>query len=253
MTNAENWLRVRLGGDHPETMRVCFAVVLLFTLTISTSVARAEKQPGKRKVVAAATDAAKPKKKADRSIGAPWSGSLQAPTRLAEGSNYFIRRPHRAYGTRTTVELVKNAIRDTYIAFPKKHRLAIGDFSQSTGGWISEHASHQSGRDVDLGLFYKKPPKGYPESFVDATAKTLDAAATWKLVSLLARTHDDDGGVQYIFLDSRLHACLYAWAAKNKVSQKRIAAVRRVLRHEPNHADHMHVRFKCRERDKRCR
>lgn len=230
-------------------MRMSFAVVVLVSLTITAADAHA----GKRKVVAAATDAKAKKKKPDRSIGAPWSGSLQAAARLGESKHYFIRRPHRTYGTRTTIQLVKNAIRDTYIAFPKKHRLAIGDFSQQSGGWISQHASHQSGRDVDLGLFYKKQPEGYPEAFVIADAKTFDAAATWKLISLLARTHDEDGGVQYIFLDSKLQSYLYAWADKNKVSKKRIAAVRRVLRHEPNHADHMHVRFKCRERDTRCR
>ena len=72
-------------------------------------------------------------------------------------------------------------------------------------------------------------------------------------MSLLARTNDEDGGAQYIFFDSALQNCLFDWAAKNKVSEKRIAEVRRVLRHEPNHANHLHVRFKCRERDTRCR
>ena len=231
-------------------MRVPIVVAVALTLTLSTA-AHASRRG---KVVATATDAKQPqKKKFDRSVGAPWSGSLQAPVRFGDISNVFIRRPLRTYGTRSTVDLVKSAIRDTYSVFPKKHKLAIGDFSQQSGGWISEHASHQSGRDVDIGLFYKRAPKGYPEAFVDATTTTLDAAATWKLISLLAATNDDDGGVQYIFFDIGLQSYLYDWAGKNKISEKRIAEVRRVLRHEPNHANHLHVRFKCRDRDTRCR
>ncbi|MDX2092905.1 MAG: penicillin-insensitive murein endopeptidase [Kofleriaceae bacterium] len=236
-------------------MRLFALAVVLVSLAWSAAPAEA-KGKRTRKRIALATSAktsSSETPKRDRSIGAPWSGRLQAPARLRAGDGYHIRRPWRTFATRTTVAFVKQAIDDTLDAFPKTHVLAIGDLSQESGGWISEHSSHQSGRDVDIGLFFKKKPSEYPAKFVRATAATLDAAATWKLVSSFARTQDDDGGVQFIFLDERLQTVLYNWAEKNNVSAKRIRQVQRVLRHEPNHADHIHVRFKCRDRDNACR
>jgi len=193
------------------------------------------------------------KKKRDRSLGAPWSGSLQAAAKLPPGDGYFLRRPWRTYATRTTIDFVREAIKDTLESYPRVHTLAIGDFSQESGGKITEHASHQSGRDVDIGLFYKKQPEGYPASFVKGTKDNLDAAATWRLASLLARTSDEDGGVLMIFLDQKLQDVLVLWAEKHHISEKRIKEVQRVFHHIPLHTDHMHVRFKCRERDTSCR
>ncbi|MFN0251610.1 MAG: penicillin-insensitive murein endopeptidase [Kofleriaceae bacterium] len=240
-------------------MRVFAVVCVLLTVVIATPTVDAKDKRTKRHSVerpkkqAAGVDLAKKKKKRDRSIGAPWSGSLQAAAKLQPGDGYHVRRPWRAFGTRTTVDFVRQAVKDTLQSYPKAHTLAIGDFSAEKGGPITEHASHQSGRDVDIGLFFKKKPDGYPASFVKATKETLNAAATWRLVSLLARTHDEDGGVQVIFLDQTLQTVLLTWAEKNKVSKKRLKEVRRVFRHIPLHSDHLHVRFKCRERDANCR
>lgn len=215
----------------------------------------AREGPSKR--IAVTTSAKGPKvttaRPRDRSVGAPWQGKLFGPARLTEGAGYHLRRPARTYATRTTVELVRRAILDAKDAYPKTHVLAVGDLSAESGGWISEHASHQSGRDVDIGLFYKQQPEGYPDAFVKATPKTLDAAATWALVSYLARTADEEGGVLFIFLDQQLQRALYAWAEDHGISDRRIRQVERVLRHIPNHADHLHVRFQCRGRDSRCR
>lgn len=192
-------------------------------------------------------------KRRDRSIGAPWSGRLQAAARFEGGARTHVRRPQRTYATRTTVAFIRQAIRDVYAVHPKAHTLAIGDFSARAGGRITEHASHQSGRDVDLGLFYKKPPKGYPRAFVPATAATLDPGPTWTLLASLARTADQDGGVQLIFLDQKLQRALHRWAVKRGISERRIARVFRLLRHIPKHDDHIHVRFKCRAADTSCR
>ncbi|MDB4961325.1 MAG: Peptidoglycan-binding lysin domain protein [Myxococcales bacterium] len=246
-------------------MRAIAVVVVLLCLVTATSVADAAgKRPAKHhekaktKKRVALTTPAKPstvetKNKRDRSIGAPWSGRLQTPARLNAGERYHLRRPWRTYGTRTTVELVRQAIVDTLDGAPKAHILAVGDLSQESGGWITEHASHQSGRDVDIGLFFKKKPAGYPAAFVRATPSTLDLAATWKLIWNFARTRTEDGGAQFIFLDRSLQTALYRWAEKQGISDKRIASVAAVLRHEPNHDNHIHVRFKCRERDTSCR
>ena len=233
-------------------MRI-FAVVVIAVSLLSTAAFAGTTAKKKRVAVTSSAKPSEIKKKRDRSIGAPWSGRLQAPVQLKEGKRYHLRRPWRTYATRTTVELVRQAIVDTLDDLPKAHVLAVGDLSQESGGWITEHASHQSGRDVDIGLFYKKQPKGYPGSFVKATKTTLDAAATWRLISNLARTRNEDGGAQFIFLDQQLQGVLLTWAETAGVSDKRIANVVAVMRHVPHHNDHIHVRFKCRERDSSCR
>ncbi len=98
-------------------MRVLAVVVVLLGLVTATaSVAEARRRPAKhnrakpKKPVAATTSAKPARKLADRSIGAPWKGHLQAPARLERGDGYFIRRPWRTYGTRSTVAFVREVI-----------------------------------------------------------------------------------------------------------------------------------------------
>ena len=197
-----------------------------------------------------------------QSIGSPWSGHLQDATRLSIGDGTYIRRPYRAFGTKTTVEHVRRAVRATLASFPKIHVLAIGDLSAEHGGWISEHSSHRSGRDIDLGLFYKRKPAGYPESFVRATDTNLDRAATWNLLVNLLASHDKDGGVQVVFLDYDVQSLLYKWAQQSGVKPRTLDQIFQyphgkgssngIVHHEPNHADHFHVRFRCAKADADC-
>src|SRR6185295_4303566 len=60
-----------------------------------------------------------------QSVGAPWAGHLQHATALPPGDGYFLRRPERAFGTQTTVDLTLRAIVETLDAFPDEHVLAI--------------------------------------------------------------------------------------------------------------------------------
>jgi hypothetical protein len=198
-----------------------------------------------------------------QSLGAPWAGRLQHATALPPGDGYYLRRPERAYGTQTTIELTEQAIRETLDAFPDEHVLAIGDISIPSGGTISQHRSHQSGRDIDVGLFYLEKPAGYPASFIHADEDNLDCAATFKLLESFLATTDDDGGVQMVFLDFDVQGILYHWALDNGVSEHRLERIFQyphgrgssdgIVRHEPNHDNHMHVRFKCPAEDTACR
>jgi hypothetical protein len=198
-----------------------------------------------------------------QSVGAPWAGRLQHPTQLLPGDGYLIRRPARSFGTETTVELIERAIGDTREAFPDGHVLAIGDLSAESGGRITDHRSHQSGRDVDIGLFYHEQPADYPGSFVHASGGNLDCAATFKLIESFLASTNDDGGAQIIFLDFEVQGILYAWARDRGVSERRLARIFQyphgrgssegLVRHEPNHDDHIHVRFQCPSDDRACR
>jgi hypothetical protein len=196
-----------------------------------------------------------------QSVGSPWSGRLQDATRLALGDGAHLRRPYRAFGTRTTVEHVRRAVRATLASRPKPHVLAIGDLSAEHGGWISDHSSHRSGRDVDLGFFYKRRPAAYPESFVPATDDNLDRAATWALLVNLLASYGKDGGIQMIFLDYDVQGLLYKWALASGVKPKLLDPIFQypngpgsdgIVRHAPNHDNHFHVRYRCAKADAAC-
>jgi Penicillin-insensitive murein endopeptidase len=196
-----------------------------------------------------------------QSIGAPWSGHLRDPAELPAGDGYVIRRPWRAFGTRTTVDFVHDVILDIRARFPDVHVLAIGDLSQKDGGAITEHHSHQSGRDADIGLIYKEQPAGFPKNFVTATDDNLDCAATFALLMDFADTAKFDGGAQMIFLDYNVQGMLYRWAKDAGVDDDKLerlfqyphrGSTDALVRHIPNHDNHMHVRFKCPSGDDSC-
>jgi murein endopeptidase len=197
-----------------------------------------------------------------QSVGVPWNGELHAATALPEGEGYVIRHPSRRFGTQTTVDFVEQAIAETREAFPDAHVLAIGDISAEHGGAITQHHSHQSGRDIDVGLFYVDKPAGYPENFVRATADNLDFAATFKLLLSFADTASEEGGAQLIFLDYDVQGLLYHWALDHGYSDDRLdrlfqfphgrGSSEGLVRHWANHDTHMHVRFKCPSGDEAC-
>jgi murein endopeptidase len=198
-----------------------------------------------------------------QSVGAPWQGTLREAAKLPEGDGYHIRRPWRSFGTRTTVDFVERVATDVRELFPETHVLAIGDLSAEHGGAITEHRSHQSGRDADIGLIYKSKPAGYPDNFITATEDNLDCAATYALVAGFAETSHDDGGALVMFLDFRVQGLLYQWARDHGVDDEVLNRTFQfphgrgtsagLVRHEPNHDNHLHVRFKCPRGDSACR
>ena len=262
-------------------MRVFVVVILSILVGTATAEARGRKsrsestqqrdkvkKPSRSKQIAVREDKDREDRKPSRdrgaqSVGVPWSGRLLNATRLRVGDGAHIRRPYRAWGTRTTVDFTQRAIEETIELFPKAHVLAIGDISAQGGGQISDHQSHQSGRDVDLGLYYKRKPNGYPTGFVNATEDNLDCAAMWTLLSKFVSTANKDGGVQVIFLDHDVQGIIYRWARDHGVSDRKLSRIFQyahgrgagagLIRHVRNHANHIHVRFRCANADGNCR
>jgi murein endopeptidase len=237
-------------------------LLILATLLLTTQLADADRN--KRKKIAVHEGEKKRRtKKGPQSFGSPQNGWLENASKLPPIEGAHIRRPWRAFGTRTTVELTRRAIEETLDRHPDVHTLAIGDISAERGGQITDHHSHRSGRDVDLGLFYRKRPANYPRSFVDGDAHNLDIAATWTLISKLAATANKDGGVQVILLDHEVQGVIYRWAKKRKISNAKLERIFQyahgrgasagLVRHYRNHANHLHVRFKCARADRDCR
>jgi hypothetical protein len=197
-----------------------------------------------------------------QSVGTPRNGWLVGGRRLEAGPGYALRHPERAWATEATIGHLLRGIERVRGEHPRLHRLAIGDLSARTGGWLQGHVSHRSGRDVDLGLYYRRVPEGYPETFVVGTRENLHVAALWTLVRALAETHDAPDGVQWILLDQRIQKLLHRHALRQGVDPETLAAVLQfprapeveegIVRHFPAHDDHIHVRFKCPPADAHC-
>jgi murein endopeptidase len=197
-----------------------------------------------------------------QSLGAPWAGALHDAELLEPGEGYYIRRPWRAFGTSTMVDILERVVTDVADRFYDTHAIAIGDLSAETGGRITDHSSHQSGRDVDIGLIFKQRPLNYPDSFVVGTSDNLDLEATFVLVEELAKTASEAGGLQVMFLDFKVQGLLYVWALENGENPEYLAKLFQyphgrgqcagLVRHEPNHADHIHARFTCPPGDGHC-
>lgn len=243
-----------------------FVVLAIFVLTSGTALAEGSRQRPRRerraamkaKRIATTNRLHAPRfairgPSGGQSYGLPWNGALRDSTQLPDGDGYVIRRPQLSFATRSTVDYVQQAIAEVRQQFPEAHVLAIGDMSSKAGGPIAGHRSHQSGRDVDVGLIYKTKPPTFPREFEPATEDNLDCEATYALVSAFADTARE-GGAKMMFLDFQVQRILYGWALDHgediseleRVFQyPRSEARSALVQHAPNHADHLHVRFLC--------
>lgn len=205
---------------------------------------------------------APPRWVAGQSSGRPQRGRLHDGQQLPSDPAYFRRRPQRAWGATHVVQQVRSAVAAVRMRHPRVHRLAIGDLSAPRGGPISEHHSHQSGRDVDLGLYYQKRPAGYPQAFVPRSAAALDLAATWSLIEALYEQSRHPGGPEKIFLDYEIQKELYLYAREQGISKNVLGKIfqypqgpwtqGRLVQHVRKHDDHVHVRFACPPDDAGC-
>jgi len=197
-----------------------------------------------------------------QSRGLPHSGKLFHAIQLPASRAYVRRRLYNAWGTSQLIYNVKKVTEIVHSKYPRIHRVAIGDISAKDGGYLAPHRSHQSGRDIDIGFYFKKQPQGYPESFVLGTAKNLDLAANWLMLKSFCDTSRDRGGVEKIFMVTSLQKVFYDYAKSKKVSQRVLDKMFQYprapgtdhgcIRHEHGHDDHIHVRFKCGREDSHC-
>jgi LysM repeat protein len=200
---------------------------------------------------------------AGQSVGRPDRGKLIGGVQLPHHAAYHRRHPAKAYGAQHAIDHTLAAIGAVRAKHPRVHKLAIGDLSKERGGPISGHRSHQSGRDVDLGLYYRRVPSEYPDEFVKASQARVDVAATWTLIESLSAAARKPGGPEYIFLDYGLQKQLYEHAREQGMSKAKLEEIFQyphgrhhrggLVRHEPNHADHLHVRFSCPPKDGKCK
>ncbi|MCA9712444.1 MAG: penicillin-insensitive murein endopeptidase, partial [Myxococcales bacterium] len=205
------------------------------------------------------------------SIGTPTAGRLDGGLLLpleAAGLTFLPSKdPKSRYGT---VELVQGLVR----AAARVERddpgapVTVGDLARAEGGPIPSHASHRSGRDVDV-LFYLLHDDGrpfLPSKFIpldpegrgtdygdladpsDDVPVRLDVARTWRFVAALLA--DEAAAVQSILVVEHVRTLLLAEARRvgaEAAIVERFAEVTCQPRFP--HDDHMHIRVFCSAED----
>lgn len=192
------------------------------------------------------------------SVGGAACGRLVNGVVLPEHRGYEIRNPARSYGTEETVEQIGAAFDAVLAAFPGSPRTRVHDLSLPEGGPMDDHRSHQSGRDVDI-IYYQRRCPGGLCPFRTVEPRELDVARTWTLLEHWLRT----GAVELVFIDYALQEPLYEHARAHGATRGQLARWFQyprgprdpagVIRHFPNHRNHLHVRFVCPEGDGECR
>ena len=192
------------------------------------------------------------------SVGSPSSGELLHAHRLPPGAGYAIRDADRAYATDETVRGLISAFEHLHQGDPRAPRLWVHDLSLRHGGPMSEHRSHQSGRDADVAYPQKSCARGTCD-FHRIGPDQLDPRHTFELLRYLL----ERGQLEAVFVDYRLQAPLYRYAREHGATAEELQRWFQyphgrdnpygVIRHFPKHDDHMHLRFACHVSDAGCK
>ncbi|MEM6992630.1 MAG: penicillin-insensitive murein endopeptidase [Myxococcota bacterium] len=204
------------------------------------------------------------------SIGSPTEGTLSGgvPVPLHGPGYRFspIKNEASRYGT---VELVQALIRSAAVVHETLpgNRITFGDLARESGGDIPGHASHRSGRDVDIYFYYldeddepfegKAIPldtEGKGVDFGDLTdpnddvAVHIDVPRTWRFVQELLS--QEDLAVGRIFVVEHIRSMLLAEAAEQG-APKDVVQLFSDVTCQPRapHDDHLHVRVFCTAQD----
>ncbi len=176
------------------------------------------------------------------SIGTPDAGLLVNPIPFPPGPFWTVRDPEESWGTDETIDFIVTAIEGVEARYPGSPRLVIGDLSNPGGGRLNRHRSHQTGRDADLGFYYRH---GEVDTFASARKKDLDLPRSWALVRALVTETD----VERVFADRSIISALYVQAVEEGEDRAWLNDVfgrtgeKGIVQHERRHKDHLHVRF----------
>jgi murein endopeptidase len=192
------------------------------------------------------------------SVNRPNRGRLYNGEIMPSGSGWIVRDERFSFGATQTITGLIQAVRATLAAHEEPGQdLLIADISRRSGGYFPPHSSHQSGRDVDV-TYYRNTLD--PPTFTRTSSSELDAARTWTFLRTLILEHR----IIYAFIDRRLQIQLFrhaeqvgehpAWLAQIfEYGPRGLRNSRGIVREEPGHDDHMHIRFPCTPNDIRCR
>lgn len=178
------------------------------------------------------------------STGLPNRGRLVTPTLLEGGNGFRVRDAERAWGTAATVASLSTELSNVQAHFIDAPSVIVHDLSFQRGGRMRPHSSHQNGLDADVSYFRRDCDDHCGWQAV--SAEELDVERQFYLF----RRWMEQGAVEYIFSDRRLIEVLRAYAEERGASEAQLRewfastpGGRGIIRHEPGHVDHFHVRF----------
>jgi hypothetical protein len=170
---------------------------------------------------------------------------------------YTLTQPNHSWGSREMVEVLVDTARHMRWLLPDADPITIGDISSRTGGPLSGHKSHRGGVDADIGIYLNMNDRNGvqdPRQFLNPGPGGFDVEANWTLLSTLL----DTGKIDMILLDRQHILRLRAYALQagllsdeeadqmfpgegTRGSWENVG----IVRHAPNHQDHLHVRVLC--------
>lgn len=196
------------------------------------------------------------------SVGVPnqgvQTGALELPER-GPGFQRYRPKGKNHWGRPRLVSALQRIAAEVDAELPGSV-LVIGDLGARDGGKIQGHASHRSGRDVDL-LFYALTPAGAPvpsPGFVRYEADglavvpdsgdylRLDVARQWLLIKKLLS--DPQIGVQFLFISRPLEALVSDYARSRGEPLELVYHAQTVMLQPADslpHDDHLHLRVAC--------
>ncbi|HGG58123.1 MAG TPA: hypothetical protein ENK31_10040 [Nannocystis exedens] len=194
-----------------------------------------------------------------RSIGHPNRGRLRNGLPMPEGDAWRLRpNRRRAFGTHKTISTLLHAFEAYGERFPDAPKVRVGEIAKRRGGRVKPHASHRTGRDVDLGYIGIAKDDGEVR-WKRMSKDTLDTEKSWFLIYELIKS----GNVDTIFISSRLQKLLYREAKAQGLPTEELQRIfprphhenstKAIIKHWRGHVNHMHVRFRCEDWNARCR
>ena len=180
------------------------------------------------------------------SRGSPNRGRLRGGVQLESGTGYRVRTPSRAFGTLPTVNAIRTGVSRVVGRYMDAPDIVVHDLSFERGGSMAPHLSHQNGLDADISYYRVGATDECP--YDPVAPDELDVELQWYLF----RAWIDQGAVEYIFMDHELQAPLYAYAQARGATDAQLAEWFQypgrgrtgIIRDEPGHDDHFHVRFR---------
>ena len=175
------------------------------------------------------------------SVGFADQGRLINAARMPQDDSFVCQRPELAYGTQETVEALTLAFRAVHKQFPASAPARLSHIGLADGGFLRPHRSHQSGRDADIGFFYKGDVAPGARA---RREKLIDPARNWALLRALVTQTD----VQVILVDRGIQKVLRAQALGAGEDPDFVSGLfgggsHALIQHARHHKDHFHVRF----------
>ena len=245
--------------DRPTHAALLAAVGVVFACASIGASTAAAQQPTVLTSSAVAARGPAPTGSASRSIGVPDRGRLRRGVPLNTGDHLYIRTSRRSanHGTAELVSMIERAAAHVHGA-QGGARLVVGDLSRESGGHLSPHRSHRSGRDADVGFFLTGADgeSVEPPHFITLRRNgcgtlrevryCFDAPRNWAFVARMVQ--DPAASVQYLMVAPDIRARLIAEGERQGADAALIERVRTATephRGSASHRSHFHVRIYC--------